>query len=95
LGEFLQSWLGDAGIYVLAASSGVADIDAITLSLTRMSNNSLSMDTAVIGIVIAASVNNLVKSGMAWGIGNRRTGVLVAVPMVISLVAGLAVAWFQ
>ncbi|EMP57414.1 hypothetical protein MSNKSG1_02308 [Marinobacter santoriniensis NKSG1] len=95
LGEFLQSWLGDAGIYMLAASSGVADIDAITLSLTRLSNNSLSMETAVIGIVIAASVNNLVKSGMAWGIGNRRTGMLVAVPMVISLAAGLAVAWFQ
>ncbi|MFO7530225.1 MAG: MgtC/SapB family protein [Marinobacter sp.] len=95
LGEFLKNWLGDAGIYLLAASSGVADVDAITLSLTRMSNDSLAMGTAVVGIVLAAAVNNLVKSGMAWGIGNRRLGLLVAGPMVISLVAGLAVAWFQ
>jgi len=95
LGEFLKNWLGDAGIYLLAATSGVADVDAITLSLTRMSNDSLAMGTAVVGIVLAAAVNNLVKSGMAWGIGNRRTGLLVGGPMVISLVAGLAVAWFQ
>lgn len=95
LGEFLKSWLGDAGIYMLAASSGVADVDAITLSLTRMSNNSLAMDTAVIGIVIAAATNNLVKSGMAWSLGSRRTGLLVAGPMVLSVAAGLAVAWFQ
>lgn len=95
LGEFLKNWLGDAGIYLLAASSGVADVDAITLSLTRMSNDSLAMGTAVVGIVLAAAVNNLVKSGMAWGIGNRRLGLLVAGPMVVSLMAGLAVAWFQ
>ena len=47
LGEFLGNWLGDAGIYFLAATSGIADVDAITLSLTRMSNNSLAMGTAV------------------------------------------------
>jgi uncharacterized membrane protein (DUF4010 family) len=95
LGEFLKNAFGDAGIYALAATSGVADVDAITLSLTRMSTENLAMGTAVLGIVIAAAVNNLVKSGMAWSIGNRQTGLLVAVPMVLSLAAGLLVAWFQ
>jgi uncharacterized membrane protein (DUF4010 family) len=95
LGEFLGNWLGDAGIYALAATSGIADVDAITLSLTRMSNDSLAMSTAVIGIVIAAATNNLVKSGMAGIIGNRHTGLLVGVPMVLSLAAGLLVAWLQ
>jgi len=95
LGEFLKNAFGDAGIFALAATSGVADVDAITLSLTRMSNNGLAMDTAVLGIVIAAAVNNLVKSGIAWSIGNRQTGLLVAGPMVLSLGAGLLVAWIQ
>src|SRR5690554_896559 len=95
LGEFLKNSFGDAGIYALAATSGVADVDAITLSLTRMSNDGLGMNTAVLGIVIAAAVNNLVKSGMAWTIGNRQTGLLVAGPMVLSLGAGLLVAWIQ
>lgn len=70
-------------------------MDAITLSLTRMSADSLAMTTAVIGIVIAAASNNLVKSGMAWVIGNRHVGMLVAGPMVLSLATGLLTAWFQ
>ena len=92
---FLKNAFGDVGIYALAATSGVADVDAITLSLTRMSNDGLGMDAAVLGIVIAAAVNNLVKSGIAWSIGNRQTGLLVAGPMVLSLAAGLLVAWLQ
>jgi len=48
-----------------------------------------------VGIVIAAAVNNLVKSGMAWSIGNRQTGLMVGGPMVLSLAAGLLVAWLQ
>jgi uncharacterized membrane protein (DUF4010 family) len=95
LGEFLKNWLGDTGIYVLAASSGIADVDAITLSLTRMSVDGLNSNTAVIGIVIAAAVNNLVKSGMALGIGSRQTGLLVTVPMLLSLAAGLLTALLQ
>ncbi|SET56939.1 MULTISPECIES: MgtC/SapB family protein [Marinobacter] len=93
LGEWLSEWLGDLGIYVLAATSGITDVDAITLSLTRMSLASIAGATAVLGIVIAASVNNLVKSMMAAFIGTVRLGFLVGLPMAISLTAGLAVAW--
>lgn len=95
LGEFLQEWLGDLGIYVLAASSGIADVDAITLSLTRMSQDTLVGHTAVIGIVIAAATNNLVKAGIAGAIGRRELGARVAGPMMVSLLAGLTVAWLQ
>ncbi|WP_041717881.1 MgtC/SapB family protein [Alkalilimnicola ehrlichii MLHE-1] len=95
LGEWLREWLGDAGIYLLAASSGVADVDAITLSLTRMSNVSITLDTAVMGIVIAASVNNLIKGGLAAVIGTGALGKRVTGPMLLSLAAGLAVAWWQ
>lgn len=93
LGEWLRAWLGDAGIYVLAATSGVADVDAITLSLTRMSQTSIDAQTAVIGIVLAASVNNIVKAGIALSIGTRALGLRVITPMLLSLVAGLATAW--
>lgn len=93
LGEWLREWLGDLGIYVLAATSGITDVDAITLSLTRMSLESIAAATAVLGIVIAASVNNLVKSVMAATIGTGRLGVLVGGPMALSLAAGLTVAW--
>ncbi|WP_458525614.1 MgtC/SapB family protein [Onishia taeanensis] len=93
LGEWLREWLGDAGIYLLSAVSGIADVDAIILSLTRMAEHGLATPTAVLGIVLAASVNNLVKAGLAGVIGTRRLGWRVAGPMIASLAAGLAVVW--
>ncbi|QCF27148.1 MgtC/SapB family protein [Hydrocarboniclastica marina] len=92
LGHLLQEGFGDAGVYLLAAVSGVTDVDAITLSLTRLSQESLSAETAILGIVIAATVNNLVKTGLAAGIGGWKLGRLVAGPMVIALAGGLVLA---
>ncbi len=92
LGEWLRSTVGDAGIYLLAAASGVADVDAITLSLTRLSVNGIGLDTAVLGIVIASAVNNLVKAGLTVWLGSARLWRLVIVPMVASLLLGLLVA---
>jgi len=93
LGEWLRGALGDAGIYLLATTSGIADVDAITLSLTRMSLNAITPDTAVLGIILAAATNNLVKAGLAGAFGTRRTAWRVGVPMLASLAIGLAVAW--
>ncbi|MAL98052.1 MAG: hypothetical protein CL583_06335 [Alteromonadaceae bacterium] len=92
LGHLLQEGFGDAGVYLLAAVSGVTDVDAITLSLTRLSQESLAAETAILGIVIAATVNNLVKTGLAAGIGGWKLGRLVAGPMVVALAGGLVLA---
>lgn len=90
LASVLQQWLGNAGIYVLAAVSGITDVDAITLSLARMSQSGLESRTVLIGIIIASSVNNLMKAGMAVSIGGRAMLLRVALPIMLSLLAGLA-----
>jgi len=92
LGKALTDWFGDAGTYILAAASGIADVDAITLSLARMGGEDLAAITATLGIVIAASVNSLVKAGMAGMIGGRKLGIEVGLPMGVAVGAGLAVA---
>jgi uncharacterized membrane protein (DUF4010 family) len=92
LGEWLRSALGDAGIYLLATTSGLADVDAITLSLTRMSLDAIAGQTAVLGIILAAATNNLVKAGLAGVFGTRDTGWRVAGPMLASLLIGLTAA---
>ena len=91
LGEWMKNLMGDAGIYLLAAVSGLTDVDAITLSLTRMARDDLTATTAVLAIIIAAMVNNLFKASLALSIGNRRIGLRVLIPMLLSLSAGLAV----
>jgi uncharacterized membrane protein (DUF4010 family) len=92
-GEVLREWLGQVGIFMLAATSGIVDVDAITLSLTRMSQTSIAPSTAVLGIIIAGATNNLVKTLMAAVIGTRALALRVAVPMLLSLSGGLLVAW--
>ncbi len=55
-----KEWFGDSGMYVVAGLSGLANMDAITLSVSRMAERGrVEPDVAWRGIVIA-SVTNLV-----------------------------------
>lgn len=95
LGEWMKNMMGEAGVYLLAAISGLTDVDAITLSLTRMAREDLTATTAVLAIIIAAMVNNLFKAGLALSIGTRGVGIRVLIPMLLSLSAGLAVVFLR
>ncbi|EKO3489229.1 MgtC/SapB family protein [Vibrio fluvialis] len=88
LAHALSDWFGQAGTLALSAVSGITDVDAITLALGRQSTHSLDAYTAAMGIIIAASVNTLVKMGMVISIGDRCLWVRVAPAMVLSVVAG-------
>ncbi|MBO0613005.1 MgtC/SapB family protein [Thiothrix fructosivorans] len=97
LGKAFQDWVGAAGVLLLAAASGVADVDAITLSLARMSlnGNGLALPTAVFGIVLATAVNSLVKAGIVLSIGGWEIGWRVGMPLLLAAVMGISVAWYQ
>jgi len=91
LGQALTAWFGDVGVLALAAASGVADVDAITLSLAQMSGHDLTVSVAVMGIVIAAGVNSLIKGGMAFAIGGRDLGLRVLPTLAAAVAGGMAV----
>lgn len=67
-----RAWLGDAGVYVLAALSGFMDVDAVTLTLADQARGDLPPATAVRAILLAALVNDLVKGVLALVVGGRR-----------------------
>jgi uncharacterized membrane protein (DUF4010 family) len=71
LSKAFQAWLGETGIYLVSLISGIADVDAITLSLASMAGEELNAETAVRGIVIAAIANTLFKTALAMGIAGR------------------------
>lgn len=91
LGKALVEWVGDAGVYALAAASGIADVDAITLSLSAMSGEELAERTVALAIVIAASVNSLAKAALAGFVGGRELGLKVGLPLGVAVAAGLLV----
>jgi uncharacterized membrane protein (DUF4010 family) len=91
LSQFLTQAYGDTGIYVLAAASGIADVDAITLSIVNMVSvtDVVSIETAAKGILIASIVNSLVKAGIALFIGQMQLGLRVGLTMLLALGSGL------
>lgn len=88
LSHALSDWFGSAGILVLSAVSGITDVDAISLTLGRQSTQSLTIDVAVLGIFIAASVNTIVKMGMVLMIGARQLWAKVVPPMLSAVCLG-------
>ncbi len=46
-------YMGDSGVYAVAAVSGISDVDAIILSLSSLAKNGLSSTTAYYAILIA------------------------------------------
>lgn len=73
----VRVWLGDAGVYVLAALSGFMDVDAVTLTLAQQARGDLAPATAVRAILLAALVNDLVKGVLTLAVGGRRLARLV------------------
>ncbi|HHP0460594.1 TPA: MgtC/SapB family protein [Vibrio harveyi] len=71
LSHALSDLFGNAGVMILSALSGITDVDAISLALGRQSTQTLSVETAALGILIAASVNTVVKMGMVVAIGDK------------------------
>lgn len=69
--EALRQYAGEAGIYTIALVSGLTDVDAITLSLTRMTEDRLALGIAQQGVILAALANTAVKLGLGVVIGGR------------------------
>jgi uncharacterized membrane protein (DUF4010 family) len=90
LAKAASNLMGDAGLTILAALSGIADVDAITLSLARLAHDGITITTAALGIAIATAVNTLVKAGMAFSLGTRRTGWIVSGTSLAAIIAGCA-----
>jgi uncharacterized membrane protein (DUF4010 family) len=88
LSKLFQQQFGDLGVYAVAAISGITDVDAITLSLSRMARAELSPSVAIEAIVIAASVNTLVKGLLVTVICGHRMALKVMLTFLLAIAAG-------
>lgn len=65
-------YVGDAGVYAVASVSGIADVDAIILSLSSLAKNGLSPATAKYAILIAILSNTLAKAALVFFLGTAK-----------------------
>jgi uncharacterized membrane protein (DUF4010 family) len=84
----VRQQFGSAGLYVVAAISGLADVDAITISSARVAGEP---EVASRAILIAVASNSAAKAAMASWIGGTRVGRQLILPTLLAVLAGAAV----
>lgn len=92
---FLVKWaratgLGQSGIYVVSFVSGLVETDAIVVTLAEQASAAMGLATryAVVGIVLAAIGNSVLKSGLACGLGGWKHGRKVLFGLLLGAIAG-------
>lgn len=90
-----QQWLGAPGIYALAALSGLADVDATVISVSRLHGaGGLPLATTVVAVGLTTVANMGTKATIAWTTGGAAVGWPVLRGYVVAMAVGaVAVAW--
>jgi len=87
--QLAVTYLGRAGIRILAAVMGVTDVDPFIMGMTQAAGTLTPVPTAATAVLIAAASNNLVKGVYSYCLADRKTGVQSLSLLVALAVAGL------
>jgi uncharacterized membrane protein (DUF4010 family) len=86
-----QLYLGEVGVYGLALVSGLADVDAATLSFAQAAEVDLAAPVAATAITLLVLSNTVSKTILAMTLGGRRSGSMLILPLIASLFLGAMV----
>lgn len=91
--NFARLYFGDTGIYLSSIVSGLADVDAITLSMAELSRAPSTLDhgTAARAIVLAAASNTVVKAGIVLMAGSPSIRRLIMPGLILTLGTAIGV----
>jgi uncharacterized membrane protein (DUF4010 family) len=92
LAEWLRRHAGSAGLAGLSAITGVVEIDATTISLSKMVGEGLAKPTATLMLLLGLTTNGLLKMVVITAVGGARLA--LAVGLSFLLVAAAAAAAF-
>lgn len=86
-----KEWLGNSGLYALSAVSGLADVDAILISLARLHEAGGATSVAAIVALGLATLSNMVsKAAIAWTAGGAAVGRPVVINYALAMLAAVA-----
>jgi len=89
-----KEYFGDQGLYVVAALSGLTDMDAITLSTARLIEaERIDADTGWRMMMLGALSNILFKAGAVAVLGERKLFVSITLLFGLSIAGGAALLW--
>jgi len=83
-------YFGQRGIYATAVLAGTTDMDAVTVSMSRLAAEGTSRQVAVMGIVLGIASNAVVKAALAAGIAGWSFARPFVWASLLMLAAGIA-----
>lgn len=92
MSEAMQEWFGNYGVYALSVVSGLIDVDAITLSLSRSAKQDLALEVATLGILLACLTNTFVKGLLFATIAGFKDNFKFPLLMLVAMVPGIILA---
>ena len=72
--QLAVTYLGRAGVNILAAVMGVTDVDPFIMGMTQSAGTLTPLRVAATAVLIAVSSNNLIKGIYAYSLADRTTG---------------------
>lgn len=93
VGRFLEQYFGSAGAIIGAAALGLFDVDAVTVSMTRLVPQPLGLRVGAIAILAAVASNTLSKLVIGAGLGRGRFALDIVLMTVAAAAAGFAALW--
>ena len=91
LAKFAAERLGGSAVLVIAAVTGLTDVDAITLSVPALVPATISAAIAAQAVAVAVASNIVAKAAYALALGSGRFGGLFAAGSALGLGLGAAV----
>jgi uncharacterized membrane protein (DUF4010 family) len=92
-GRVISERVGATGVIVGAAAMGLADVDAITVSMARLAPQTLSVQNVVFAILAAVATNMLSKLIIGIIIGSSRFALYLAGITAACFAAGGITLW--
>ena len=93
LSKGAATWVGTAGVFGIAAVSGLADVDAVTLSMGSLVPATFTETVAAEAIIIAVAANTVAKAAYAVFLGGLAFGTIYGGIAMLSLLLGMAMLW--
>jgi len=88
--DIAQRFLGSSGVYLVSFVAGITDVNAISLSISRLaSTTQLTLNVAAIAVIIAALVNTAAKGVISFVSGSSELRKTVIRAFLIMLVSGI------
>ena len=87
--KLAEAYLSSQGVYLVSFLSGLADADAITLSLAQIAGKSISYETARNGIITGVLANIALKGGLTLFVGEKKFAWTVVSFFLVLIIIGI------